>query len=142
MLQALDRAAVVGGVADRALERVGVERGLRQVVDGARLARRLDGGGAAGIAEEDELRAGVLLQQPAHGGVVAQLGIQQHRVVRMLAHGRERGRRARRPVHLGVGQQVADHAAVGLVGGDEEQDEGRLGHGPAAERTYRPKCEQ
>jgi hypothetical protein len=39
-------------------------------------------------------------------------------------------------------QQVADQAAVGLVGGDEEQDERWLGHGPSSDRTSLLKTEQ
>ena len=140
----LDGAAVVGGVADRALERVRVEAGLREVVDGAGGARRRDGGGAARVAEDDQLRARVLLQQRADRRLVAELRVDQDGVVRVLAdRGQGRGRRGR-PVDLcaTVVQQAADESAVGLVGGDEEQDEGRLGHGPISDGRPHHKTEQ
>ena len=140
----LDRAAVVGGVADRTLQRVRVEARLREVVDGAGGARRRDGGGAARVAEDDQLRVRVLLQQRADRRLVAELRIDQDGVVRVLAdRGQGRGRRGR-PVDLcaTVVQQPADESAVGLVGGDEEQDEGRIGHGPVSDVRPHHKTEQ
>ena len=62
VLQPLDRAAVVGRVADRALERVGVERLLRQLVDGAGVAC-VHAAAPLGVAEHDHLRPRVLLEQ-------------------------------------------------------------------------------
>jgi hypothetical protein len=100
--------------------------------------------GAAGVAEQDHLRLRVLLQHRAHGGLVADRGVDQHGVVRVLAQGGDPRLRRRRPVDLGapVVEQRSDLAAVGLVGGDEEQDERRLGHGTGADRTSLPKTEQ
>ena len=65
-----------------------------------------------------------------------QRGVDEDGVVRVLRGGREARARARDPVDLGLrrGQQLADQAAVVLVGRDEEEDEGRVGHGPGADR--------
>ena len=144
VLQALDGAAVVGGVADGAHERVRVERRLRQVVDGAGRARRLDGVGAARVAEHHHLGARVLLQQLADRRRVRERRVEQDRVVRMLPDGGERRVHARGPVHVGGGgvDERADQAAIGLVRRDEEDDEGWLGHGPGSDSKSVPKPEQ
>ena len=109
-----------------------VERRLGQVVDGAGGARGPDGLGAAGVAEHDHLRPRILLDERADRRRVGERRVDQHGVVRVLADRGERGGDARDPVDVGgaVGQQPADAAAVVLVGGDEQENEGRIGHGP------------
>ena len=136
VLEPLDRAPVVGGVADGALQRDHVQPRLRQVVDGAGQPRPVHRVGAARVAEQDDLRARILLQQAVQRGVVGQRDVDEHGVVRVLGRGREAGCRARHPVHLRlrVGEQIADQATVGLVGCDKEENEGRIGHSPGSDR--------
>ena len=99
-------------------------------------ARGPHGVGAARVADEDDLRPRILLQEAVEHGVVAQRVVDQDGVVRVLRGGRDGRARARHPVDLGLrrGEQIADQAAVVLVGGDEEEDEGRIGHGAGADR--------
>ena len=107
-------------------------------------ARRVDGRGAARVAEHDHLGLGVLLEQRAERLLAGQRRVDQHDVVRVLADGGDRGGDARRPVHVGDGavEQRAEVAAVGLVGGDEEEDEGRIGHGSNSDIRPVLKMEQ
>ena len=76
-------------------------------------------------------------RSPWSSRVVAQRGVDQHGVVRVLRGGRE-ARSSRSSTQwtsaCAVGEQLADQAAVGLVGCDEEEDEGRVGHGAGADR--------
>ena len=99
---------------------------------------------AARVAEHDHLRARILLEQLAHDRLAGERAVEQHGVVRVLRDGRERGADAGDPVHLrGRGiEQLADQAAVGLIGRDEEKHEGRLGHGPGSDSTSASKTEQ
>ena len=114
------------------------------MVDRSRPARGLDRVGAAGVAEHDHLRARVLLQQRTDASLARERAIEQHRVVRVLGDGRERGANAGDPVHLRGGgiEQPADQAPVGLVGRDEQEYEGWLSHDPGSDGTYLLKTEQ
>ena len=142
--EALDRAAVVGRVADGALERVGVEAVLREVIDGADEPRLADRLRPAGVAEQDDLRARILLEDLPQHGIPAERGVHQHGVVRVLGSGGVSRLRGRDPVDLRplLRQQPSDQAAVGLVGRDEQEDEGRISHRAGAESTSVPKGEQ
>ena len=75
---------------------------------------------------------------------VGQRRVDQHGVVRVLADGGERGGDARDPVHVGAAavQQRAEVTAVVLVGGDEEEHEGWIGHGSKSDIRAALKTEQ
>ena len=145
VLQPLDRAAVVGGVADGALERVGVERrpwagGRPRRRRGRRGRRRRRWDRRAGSpARRDPppaarapwpRAASAASSSTASCGCSATAASADASLVTQWTSARA------------VGQQPADVAAVGLVGGDEEQDERRLGHGPGSDGTSRLKTEQ
>ena len=131
VLEALDRAAVVDGVAQRALQRVRVETRPRQVVDRARtLARRPTASASLGSPSTITCARGSSSSSARTVASPASSGVEQHGVVRVL---RQRGERPRATLvthctsTAAAVEQLADEMARRL-GGDDEQGEGGCSH--------------